>query len=69
MYSSIIPAGALIILVGLAINYWVVKFTILRRCSLTHKISGNFVMFALTLLDVSLIMKPIGEMIFDSSVR
>jgi len=60
MYSCIIPAGALIIMAGLSINYWVVKFTILRRCSLTHKISGSFVMFALALLDISLIMKPIG---------
>lgn len=60
MYSSLIPVGALFILAGLSINYWVVKFTILRRSSLEQHISGNFLTLALKLLDVCLIMQPAG---------
>lgn len=60
MYSSIIPAGGILVLVGLAINYWVVKFNILRRSSIDHQVSGKFIMMALSLLDFSLIMKPVG---------
>jgi hypothetical protein len=69
MYSSIIPSGALVILIGLSINYWVVKYTILKRSSVDHQVSGSFVTLALKLLDVSLLMKPIGELIFDSYVK
>ena len=69
MYSSVIPAGAIVILAGLSINYWVVKYTILRISSVDHQISGTFILPALKLLDISLIMKPAGELIFDESIR
>ena len=60
MYSSIIPVGAPIILIGFVVNYWVVKWIILRRSSVAHQVSGNFVMLALSLLDFSIVMKPLG---------
>jgi len=69
MYSSVIPSGAIVILVGLSINYWVVKYTILKRSAVDHHVSGSFVTLALKLLDVSLMMKPAGELIFDSFIR
>lgn len=69
MYSSVVPFGAIVILVGLSINYWVIKYTILRRCSVDHHISGSFITLALKLLDVSLMMQPSGELIFDYFIR
>ena len=60
MYSSIVPAGAIVILVGFVINYWVIKYTLLRRSSVNHKVSGDFILLALKLLDISLVMKPTG---------
>ena len=69
MYSSVVPAGAMVILVGFLINYWVIKYTLLRRSSVNHKVSGDFILLALKLLDISLVMKPIGELIFDYTIR
>ncbi len=60
MYSTVIPLGGILVLVGFAINYWIVKFNILKRSSIDHQVSGKFIMMALTLLDFSIIMKPAG---------
>ena len=34
LYYSVIPGGAIIILAGLILFYWVDKFTLLRRTSI-----------------------------------
>ena len=69
MYASVIPVGAMLVLLGFVLNYWIVKYTILRRSSIEHKVSGNFITMALNMLDISLIMKPAGELLFDYQVR
>jgi hypothetical protein len=61
--------GALCIFVGFAFNYWIVKYNILRRSSISHQVSGDFILLALNLLDISLIMKPVGELLFDYQIR
>ena len=60
MYSSVIPLGGILVLGGFMVNYWIVKHSILRRSSIDHQVSGGFITMALTLLDISLIMKPAG---------
>jgi len=55
-----IPLGSFITLFGLAFYYWVDKYNLLRRSSLDHNVSGELAVVSLKLLDVTLIMKPIG---------
>lgn len=69
LYATMIPLGAFITFVGLGFYYWIDKFNLLRKSSLTQNISGEMTLFSLKLLDFTLILRPIGEMIFDSSMR
>ena len=60
LYATLIPIGAFISLFGLIFYYWVDKYTLLRRSSLGTKISGKVVITSMRLLDITLIMKPLG---------
>jgi hypothetical protein len=64
-----VPLGAFITIIGLSFYYWVDKYNLLRRSSLSHNISGEMAMVSLKLLDFTLIMKPLGEIIFDAGIR
>jgi hypothetical protein len=52
--------GAIISLLGICIYYWVDKYTLLRRSSIGGEVSGKIVIPYMKLLDVTLILKPIG---------
>jgi hypothetical protein len=69
MYSSVVPMGALCVFLGFVFNYWIAKYNILKRSSIEHQVSGHFITMALKLLDISLIMKPAGELLFDYQIR
>lgn len=69
LYSTLIPVGAVITAFGLIIYYWVDKYNLLRRSSVTGQISGGIINKSLTLLDFTLILRPIGSIIFDSQIR
>ena len=49
--------------------YWIDKYNLLRRSAVQEGISGKLVLYALTLLDFILILKPAGELIFDRWLR
>jgi hypothetical protein len=68
LYASTIPIGAFIILVGLSIFYWVDKYNLLRNSSVKKNVSGVLIAKALVMLDLTLILKPGGDLIFDSAV-
>lgn len=69
LYSTLIPIGAVITVAGLFLYYWVDKYNLLRRSKVHGKISGHFIQTSLTLLDLTLIFRPIGSIIFDSQIR
>lgn len=69
LYASIIPIGAFLILIGLSIFYWVDKYNLLRHSSVKKNVSGVLSAKALVMLDLTLIIKPAGELIFDGSIR
>jgi hypothetical protein len=69
LYSTIIPIGAIISFFGLIFYYWVDKYNLLRRSTLPIEVQGRLVKFTMKLLDITLILKPIGEIIFDMQVR
>ena len=60
LYATLIPVGALITLVGISLYYWVDKYNLLRRSSLSHNISGKLAIVSLKLLDFTLLIKPAG---------
>lgn len=69
LYSTLIPIGAVITLVGLICYYWVDKYNLLRRSSISGQISGNIINVSITLLDFTLLLRPVGSIIFDSQIR
>lgn len=66
LYATLIPIGAFITFLGLCIYYWSDKINLLRRSSLSHNVSGSMAIVSLKLLDITLILRPIGTIIFDS---
>lgn len=69
LYSSLIPFGALLSAIGLALYYWVDKYNLLRRSSVNSNIAGELSLFSMKLLDFTLLCKPLGEIIFDTQIR
>lgn len=69
LYSSLIPLGAFFSTIGLSLYYWVDKYNLLRRSSVNSNIAGELSIYAMKLLDFTLICKPVGEIIFDCQIR
>lgn len=68
-YASLIPIGAPLTLVGISLFNWVDKYNLLRKSSVKQNISGDLSMKGLIMLDLTLILKPVGELVFDSQIR
>lgn len=68
-YASLIPIGAPLTLVGICLFYWVDKYNLLRKSCVKQNISGDLSMKGLIMLDLTLILKPVGELVFDSQIR
>lgn len=69
MYATVIPIGAMVTFLGLCIHYWVDKYNLLHRSSIFTEVSGKMCLRALKLLDVTLIMRPFGSLIFDFQIK
>ena len=65
LYATLIPMGAFLTIIGLSLYYWVDKFNMLRRSSLKNNISGKMAIRSLKLLDLTLFLRPLGEILFD----
>jgi hypothetical protein len=69
LYADLIPIGAFLILIGFGLYYWIDKINLLRGSSLEGNISGDLAKKALTLLDLTLFWRFLGELIFDLQIR
>jgi hypothetical protein len=69
LYTSLIPVGACLSVIGMCLYYWVDKYNLLRRSSVNSNIAGELSLFSMKLLDFTLFCKPIGEILFDSQIR
>ena len=69
LYATLIPVGAFLSLAGIGFYYWVDKYNYLRRSSLSHHISSELTYLACTLLDLTLLFRVIGQIIFDVQIR
>ena len=66
---TLIPIGAMLTFVGLSIYYWIDKYNLLRKSSVTSNVSGNMGLYALKQLEFTLLCRAAGEAIFDSQLR
>ena len=69
LYVNVIPIGTFLEVIGLSLYYWVDKYNLLRRSSINSEVSGALVMTSMKLLDLTLVMKPVGEIMFDAKIR
>lgn len=69
LYKSLIPVGSMIALIGLICYYWIDKYNLLRRSTVKESVSGHLTLKIMTLLEFSIVLKPLGELIFDLQIR
>lgn len=69
LYSTLIPVGAPITCAGLCLYYWIDKCNLLRRSAVNGQISGKLINTMLALLDLTLLLRPLGSLLFDSQIR
>lgn len=69
LYSTLIPVGAPITCAGLCLYYWIDKYNLLRRSAVNGQISGKLINTMLALLDLTLLLRPLGSLLFDSQIR
>lgn len=68
-YSTLIPVGAIITTFGLMFYYWVDKYNLLRRSKVAGKVSSRPLQKNLTLLDLTLLFRSLGSLLFDLQIR
>ena len=64
-----LPGGTFVMLLALICYYWADKFVLLHRSSLVQEVSGELSSYTMKLADLTLILRPAGELIFDSQIR
>lgn len=69
LYATLIPMGSIISAVGLGYYYWVDKYNLLRVHSMQTHISGNYLSMILKFLDLTLLLKVLGALLFDYQLR
>lgn len=66
---TLIPIGGFFSCVGLGLYYWIDKYNLLRRSSVRSYVSGELIHLTLQMLDFSLVLRVVGEIIFDYQIR
>jgi hypothetical protein len=69
LYLTLIPVGAFFSVIGLFLYYWIDKYNLLRRSTLHSQVSGELVSLTLSMLDFTLVLRTVGELVFDSQIR
>lgn len=69
LYVDLIPAGTMAILIGICAYYWVDKYNLLNRSSAPYNVSASLSMKIVKLLDLTLIFRFTGEIIFDYHLK
>lgn len=69
LYLSLIPIGGIFSCFGLAFYYWIDKYNLLRRSSIHSSVSGQLMKLTLKMLDFTLVLRVVGELIFDYQIR
>ena len=60
LYSSLIPIGPFITLIGLSLYYWIDKYNLLRRSKLNNTIESKLPLLAIFIMQLIAVWKPLG---------
>lgn len=66
---TLIPVGCVFSVIGLITYYWVDKYNLLRKSAIVSQVSGDLINLTLTMLEITLILRVLGEMLFDYQLR
>lgn len=69
LYITLIPIGGVISCIGIVIYYWVDKYNLLRRSCMHSSVSGGLIHLTLNMLDFTLVLRMVGELLFDYQTR
>ena len=69
LYADLVPGGMFVVIFGLMAYYWVDKFNLLNRSSVTYNISADLSFRISDLIDWTLFWRFFGEVIFDYQLR
>ena len=69
LYADLIPGGMFFVLLGLLAYYWVDKYNLLTRSSMTYNVSADLSFRISDLIDWTLFWRFFGEVIFDYQLR
>lgn len=69
LYTWLIPIAPIISFLGITLYYFVDKFVLLRKCSVKQSISVGLSRKIFRLLEISLLLQPAGEILFDLQIR
>jgi multisubunit Na+/H+ antiporter MnhG subunit len=60
LYSSLIPIGAMLALIGFIMYYFIDKYNLLRRSSIANTIESKLSLLSIRLMEMTLVWKPVG---------
>lgn len=69
LYASVMPFGSVLVLFGFGLFYWVDKYNLLRRSTVLQGVSAKTSIELLALVDLVILFKPAGELLFDNLLR
>ena len=69
LYMTLIPVGCVFSVIGLITYYWVDKYNLLRKSAIVSQVSGDLINLTLTMLEITLILRVLGEILFDYQLR
>lgn len=69
LYVELLPFGVVYSLTGIILYYFTDKFTLTYNACVKSSVSSELSRTMVTVLDFTLVLKPVGELIFDYQLR
>lgn len=69
LYISLVPVGGVFSFIGLIAYYWVDKYNLLRRSTISSQVSGDLIDLTVSMLDFTLVLRILGQILFDYQLR
>lgn len=63
-YSSLIPGGMLVTIIGLTLKYWLHKYNLLNRTSHLYEVGADLALEMLSFLEVSVVIYSSTQLLF-----
>lgn len=69
LYMTLVPVGGVFSCIGLVAYYWVDKYNLLRRSTISSQVSGDLIDLTVGMLEFTLLLRILGQMLFDYKLR